>query len=124
MEKISTSGAPAAAGPYSQAIRHRSLVFTAGQIPIDPRTNDLAGDDIEKQSVQVLENLKEVLKASGSSLGRALKVTVYLSDMENYQKMNEVYAKYFTNRPARSTVQAARLPKDVLVEIDVIAACD
>lgn len=124
MEKVSTERAPKAVGPYSQAVKYNNMVFTAGQIAIDPRTNNLVESDIFKQTKQVLENLKAVLEASGSSLHRALKVTVYLSDMNNYSIMNDLYAQYFTNHPARSTVQVARLPKDVMVEMDVVAECD
>ncbi len=124
MEKVSTENAPAAVGPYSQAVKYNGLVFTAGQIAIDPKTNELVKGDIEAQTTRVLENLKAVLLASGSSMEKALKVTVYLKDINDYKKMNEVYAKYFTNKPARSTVEVARLPKDVLVEIDAIAECD
>lgn len=124
MEKISTEKAPKAAGPYSQAVRYNKMVFTAGQIAIDPATNKVVEADIFMQTRQVLENLKSVLEASGSSMQRALKVTVYLSDMNNYAIMNDLYAQYFTNNPARSTVQVSRLPKDVLVEMDAVAECD
>jgi 2-iminobutanoate/2-iminopropanoate deaminase len=122
---IETTNAPKAIGPYSQAVVHNGLVYVSGQIPLDPATNALAADDIASQTAQVLENLRAVLEAAGSSLERVLKTTVYLRDMDEFPHMNEVYAKYFTaNWPARATVQAARLPKDVRVEIDCIASVD
>ncbi|RME55683.1 MAG: RidA family protein [Deltaproteobacteria bacterium] len=119
---ISTDRAPAAIGPYSQAIRAGNLVFTAGQIPIDPQRGELVEGDITAQTEVVLKNLAAVLEAAGSSLDRAVKVTVFLADMNDFAKMNEVYARYFSgSKPSRSTVEVARLPKDVRVEIDVIA---
>src|SRR5690348_501052 len=111
---IATASAPKAIGPYSQAVIHNGMVFLSGQIPIDPSTNQLIEGDIAAQTERVLENVKAVLEASGSSLGQVLKTTVFLKDMGNFPKMNEVYSKYFsTNPPARSTVEAARLPRDV-----------
>jgi 2-iminobutanoate/2-iminopropanoate deaminase len=122
---IETANAPKAIGPYSQAVVHNGMVYASGQIPLDPATNDLVNDNITIQTTQVLENLKAVLEAAGSSLERVLKTTVYLRDMDEFPLMNEVYGKYFTSSwPARATVQAARLPKDVRVEIDCIASVD
>jgi 2-iminobutanoate/2-iminopropanoate deaminase len=122
---IETANAPKAIGPYSQAVVHNGMVYASGQIPLDPATNDLVNDNITIQTTQVLENLKAVLEAAGSSLDRVLKTTVYLRDMDEFPLMNEVYGKYFTSSwPARATVQAARLPKDVRVEIDCIASVD
>lgn len=121
IKTIETKNAPEAIGPYSQAKKVGNLIFTSGQIAIDPKTNKLIEGDIEIQTKQVLENLKAVLEAAGSSLDNAVKVTVFLADMNDFGKMNAVYAEYFKNKPARSTVQAARLPKDVRIEIDAIA---
>lgn len=120
---ISTPGAPTPVGPYQQAVRIGNLVFTAGQIPLDPRTNQVVGLRIEDQTQRVLENLKAILEAAGSSLDRVVKTTVYLRDMNDFPAMNGVYAGYFQagTAPARSTVQVARLPKDVAVEIEAIA---
>ncbi|MDP2908478.1 MAG: RidA family protein [Nanoarchaeota archaeon] len=118
---VETEKAPKAIGPYSQAKVVGKFVFTSGQIPINPKTNELVTGDIEIQVKQVLENLKAVLEAAGSSLDDAVKVTVYLADMNDFMKLNEVYAQYFKNKPARSTVQVVRLPKDVRIEMDVIA---
>lgn len=119
---ISTTGAPAAIGPYSQAIVSNGLAFLSGQIPLDPTTGALIEGGIEAQTARVLDNLKAVLEAAGSSLGAVVKTTVYLKDMSEFAAMNAVYARYFTdNPPARATVEAARLPKDVRVEIDCIA---
>jgi len=118
---IATDTAPQAIGPYSQAVIHNGLAYLSGQIPID-LTGTLAGGDIAAQTEKVLENLQAVLEASGSSLDRVLKVTVYLADMNDFAGMNEVYGRFFTaNPPARAAIQAARLPKDVLVEMDAIA---
>jgi 2-iminobutanoate/2-iminopropanoate deaminase len=117
-----TTSAPAAIGPYSQAIVANGLVFVSGQIPLDPQTNQLVEGDIAAQTHRVLNNLQAVLAAAGSSLEKALKTTVFLADMADFSRMNEIYATYFTEiPPARATVQAARLPRDVRVEIDVIA---
>jgi 2-iminobutanoate/2-iminopropanoate deaminase len=119
---ISTKDAPQAIGPYSQAIRANGLVFVSGQVAIDPATQQVIHGDITAQTDRVLKNLDGVLKAAGSSLEKVVRSTVFLKDMEDFGAMNEVYGRYFkANPPARSTVQAARLPKDVLVEIDVIA---
>jgi 2-iminobutanoate/2-iminopropanoate deaminase len=120
---ISTEQAPKAIGPYSQAVVLNGVAYLSGQIPLDPTTGQLVEGDIAAQTERVLQNLKAVLEASGASLESVLKTTVFLKDMADFPKMNEVYAKYFsTNPPARSTVQAARLPRDVSVEIDAIAS--
>ena len=120
---ITTDGAPAAIGPYAQGVRAGNFVFTAGQGGLDPVTGQIVPGGIKEQTARTLENLKAVLEAGGSSLGQAVKVTVYLKDMNDFAAMNEVYARYFAAAPpARSTVQAARLPKDALVEIEVIAS--
>lgn len=119
---ISTGSAPKAIGPYSQAIRAAGLLFLSGQIPLDPATGAMVEGDIAKQSERVLENLKGLLTAAGSSLARAVKTTVFLKDMNDFAAMNEVYGRYFPeDPPARSTVEAARLPKDARLEIDLIA---
>lgn len=123
MEKIETDKAPPAIGPYSQAIKVGSLLFTAGQIALSPETKELVEGGIKEQTKQVFSNLKAVLEAAGSSPDKAIKVTVFLKDMNDFAKMNEIYAEFFKNKPARSTVEVARLPKDVLIEIDVIAEC-
>jgi 2-iminobutanoate/2-iminopropanoate deaminase len=120
---IATENAPRAIGPYSQAVSHNGLLFLSGQIPLDPATGQLVEGDIAAQTGRVIENLKAVLEAAGSSLDQVLKTTVYLKDMGEFAKMNEVYGKYFpTASPARATVEVARLPRDVRVEIDAIAA--
>jgi len=119
---ISTKDAPQAIGPYSQAIRANGFVFTSGQIAIDPATQQVAAEDIGAQTERVLKNLSEVLEAAGSGLGKVVRTTVFLKNMNDFAAMNQVYAKYFSSAPpARSTVEVARLPKDVLVEIDAIA---
>ena len=121
-EAVFTSAAPAAIGPYSQAIRAGSLLFVSGQIPLDPDTATLVEGDITVQTHRVFRNLAGILEAAGSSLDRVLRATVYLADMNDFTAMNDVYATYFTSpAPARSTIQAGRLPKDARVEIDVIA---
>jgi 2-iminobutanoate/2-iminopropanoate deaminase len=119
---ISTDRAPKAIGPYSQAVISNGWVFLSGQIPLDPASGQIVDGDIAAQTVRVFENLKAVLEAAGSSLDRVVKTTVFLKDMGEFARMNEVYATYFpANAPARSTVEAARLPRDVRVEIDCIA---
>lgn len=119
---ISTDGAPKAIGPYEQAMRVDGLVFTAGQIPLDPKTGNLVEGGIVPQTRRVLENLKAVLAAGGSSLDRVVKATVFLKNMSDFPAMNEVYAEYFGgSKPARSTVGVAELPRGALVEIDLIA---
>jgi 2-iminobutanoate/2-iminopropanoate deaminase len=122
-EVISTEKGPKAIGPYSQAIKANGFVFTAGQIALDPTTGKIIEGDVAQQTVRVLDNLKAIVEAAGSSLDRAVKATVYLKDMGDFAAMNEVYGRYFSaNPPARSTVEAARLPRDVRVEIDLIVA--
>ena len=119
---IATDTAPKAIGPYSQAIRSAGLLFLAGQIPLDPATMQLVEGDIAKQTERVLENIKAILAAAGSSLDRVVKTTVFLKDMNEFAAMNEVYGRYFAqNPPARSTVEAARLPRDARIEVEVIA---
>lgn len=123
LERVQTDGAPAAIGPYNQAIRMGDLVFTAGQIPLDPASMELVEGGIAEQTERVLQSLKEILLEAGASLETVVKTTVYLADMDEFAAMNEVYGKYFSkHKPARSTVEVARLPKDVRVEIDAIAA--
>jgi 2-iminobutanoate/2-iminopropanoate deaminase len=120
-EIISTEKAPSAIGPYSQAVKTGNMVFISGQIPIDPATGNFVSDDVAAQTEQVLRNLSAVLEAAGSSLNNVVKTTVFLADMNDFAVMNEVYAKYFSeNKPARATVQAARLPRDARVEIEAI----
>jgi len=119
---IATDQAPQAIGPYSQAIRAQGLIFTSGQIAIDPATAKVVGGDVSVQTDRVLKNLAAILQASGTGLERVLRCTVFLKNMGDFAAMNEVYGRYFKQTPpARSTVEVARLPKDVLVEIDVIA---
>ncbi len=121
-EIISTENAPGAIGPYSQAIKAGGLVFCSGQIPIDPATGNFVSDNVSEQTDQVLKNLSAVLEAAGSSLDGVVKTTVFLADMNDFGEMNEVYGRYFdSNKPARATVQAARLPRDARVEIECIA---
>ena len=121
-EVIATDEAPKAIGPYSQAIKANGFVFVSGQIPLDPATQQLVDGDVAAQTERVLQNLSGILKAAGSSLDRVVKAGVYLKNMSDFAAMNEVYGSYFTQSPpARATVEVARLPKDVLVEIDVIA---
>ncbi len=122
MEFVATDRAPAAIGPYSQAVIAGSLVFTAGQIALDPETAEVVGSDIETQTERVFANLQAVLDAAGVGLPNVVKTTVFLKDMADFAAMNQVYAKHFgDHRPARSAIQAAQLPKNVLVEIDAIA---
>ena len=119
---ISTPLAPAAIGPYSQAIRSGNLVFVSGQIPLDPQTGNIVEGDAAVQTARVLQNLSAILEAAGSSLGQVLKTTVYLRDLADFAMMNEVYARFFDDTPpARAAVEVARLPRNVSVEIDLIA---
>jgi 2-iminobutanoate/2-iminopropanoate deaminase len=119
---IATEQAPKAIGPYSQAIRAAGFVFTSGQVAIDPATQQVIAGDVAAQTERVMKNLTALLEASGSSLQKVVRSTVFLKNMGDFAAMNEVYGRYFTQTPpARSTVEVARLPKDVLVEIDVIA---
>ena len=125
MNIIATPSAPPAIGPYSQAIVHNGMAYLSGQIPLDPATVQVIEGDIGAQTERVLENLAAVLAACGSSLGKVVKTTVFLKDMGEFAAMNAVYARYFaTNPPARSTVEVARLPRDVRVEIECIAIVD
>jgi 2-iminobutanoate/2-iminopropanoate deaminase len=122
LKRVQTDLAPHAIGPYSQAIVSNGLVFTAGQIPLDPANGELVGGDIRQQTGRVLDNLKAILHAAGASLQTVVKTTVYLADMSEFGAMNEVYTSHFgEHKPARSTVQAARLPRDVKIEIDAVA---
>ena len=121
-EVITTDHGPKAIGPYSQAIRANGFVFISGQIPLDPKTQQLVEGDIARQTERVMENLKGIVEAAGSSIDKAVKTTVFLADMGEFAAMNEVYGRYFPkNAPARATVQVARLPRDVRVEIELIA---
>ena len=121
-EIIATDKAPAAIGPYSQAVKVGNLLFTSGMIPIDPATNTLVEGGIEVQAERALENVKALLEASGTSLDKVIKTVVFIKNMDDFAKVNEIYAKYFTeNFPARSCVEVARLPKDVLIEMEAIA---
>ena len=121
MEKIYTKNAPDAIGPYSQAVVVNGLVFTSGQIAINPASGNVEAETIETQTEQVCTNLKNVLEAAGSSLEKAVKTTCFLKDMNDFAAFNAVYGKYFTEKPARSCVAAKQLPNDVLVEVEVIA---
>ena len=121
IKKISTADAPAAIGPYSQAIEYGDMIFTSGQIPINPSTGNVEAVTIEEQAEQVMKNLGAVLKAAGSDYEKAIKTTCFLADMGDFAAFNGVYAKYFTQKPARSCVAVKTLPKGVLVEVEVIA---
>ena len=121
MKVISTEKAPAAIGPYSQAIVINGMVFTSGQIPLNPATGEIMGTTVEEQAEQVMNNLGEVLMAAGSSYEKAVKTTCFLADMGDFGAFNEVYGKYFTGKPARSCVAVKTLPKNVLCEVEVIA---
>lgn len=121
-EIISTESAPGAIGPYSQAVKAGNMVFCSGQIPIDPATGEFVSNDVAAQTEQVLKNLTAVLEAAGAGLNDVVKTTVFLADMNDFAAMNEVYARYFDeNKPARATVQAARLPRDARIEIECVA---
>jgi 2-iminobutanoate/2-iminopropanoate deaminase len=120
-EVIATDKGPKAIGPYSQAIKANGFIYTAGQIPFDPATGQLIEGDVAAQTGRVMENLKAIVEAAGSSLDNTVKATVFLKDMGDFSAMNEVYGRYFTkNPPARSTVEVSRLPRDVRVEIDLV----
>ena len=124
-QSVSTQSAPAAIGPYSQAIRAGSLLFVSGQIPLDPATGSLVDGDISAQTHRVFKNLAAILEAAGASFDHVVRATVYLADMNDFAIVNEVYGTYFSSpAPARATVQAARLPRDARVEIDVIAVIE
>lgn len=121
-EIITTTKAPAAIGPYSQAIKLGNMIYTSGMIPLVPETMQIVEGGVQQQTKQVLENLKVLLESAGSSLENVIKTTVFIKDMNEFPKINEIYAEYFNSlQPARSCVEVARLPKDVLVEIEVIA---
>lgn len=124
MKAVSTAAAPAAIGPYSQAVITGGLVFTSGQIPLDPATGEVIGSDITAQAKQVMTNLGEVLKEAGSGFEKAVKTTCFLDKMEDFAAFNEVYGAYFTGKPARSCVAVKTLPKNVLCEVEVIAEID
>lgn len=121
LKKVTTATAPAAIGPYSQAIVCGNMVFTSGQIPINPASGNIEAVTIEEQAEQVMKNLGEVLKAAGSSFEKAVKTTCFLADMGDFAAFNGVYANYFTTKPARSCVAVKTLPKNVLVEVEVVA---
>ncbi len=123
-KKIYTEKAPQAIGPYSQAVVHGGLVYTSGQIAINPATGSVEATDIEGQTEQIMKNLGEVLKAAGASFDTAIKTTCFLADMNDFGKFNEIYGKYFTSKPARSCVAVKTLPKNVLAEGEVIAAVE
>lgn len=121
-KEVSTQEAPAAIGPYSQAIVHNGLVYCSGQIPLDPRSGQLISGSIEEETHQVMKNLRAVLQAGGSDLNGIIRTTIYLQNLENFAKVNEVYASYLSKPfPARATVQVAKLPRGASVEIDAIA---
>lgn len=122
MHKIQTANAPAAIGPYAQAIVHKGLIYTSGQIPINPATGNIEATDIAGQTEQIMKNLQAVLEAAGSSLNRVIKTTCFLHDINDFAAFNEVYARYITETPARSCVGNLNLPKGVLAEVEVIAA--
>jgi len=124
MNKIHTDKAPAAVGPYSQAIKINGMVFTSGQIALDPATGDIVGTDIKTQAQQVMKNLMEVLKAAGTEQKNTVKTTCFLSSMDDFADFNEVYAQYFTEAPARSCVAVKTLPKNVLCEVEAIAVVE
>lgn len=119
---ISTDKAPAAIGPYSQGIILDNIVFTSGQIPIDPQNGQIKGETIEEQTEQVMKNIQAILAEAGTDMSRAVKTTCFLADMDDFAKFNEIYGKYFTTKPARSCVAVKTLPKNVLCEVEVIAA--
>lgn len=121
-KQIKTSSAPAAIGPYSQAILVENFIFTSGQLPIDPKTGEMVEDDIEKQTLQSLENIKNILNSNDLNMNNIIKTTIFLSDLNNFDKVNSIYKNYFDNfPPARSCIEVSRLPKNSLIEIEVIA---
>lgn len=124
MKVVYTEKAPAAIGPYSQAIILNDILFTSGQIPVDPATGEIAGDTIQAQAEQVMNNLDAVLTEAGTSFANAVKTTCFLADMGDFAAFNEIYGKYFVNKPARSCVAVKTLPKNVLCEVEVIAAIE
>ena len=124
MQKIHTEHAPAAIGPYSQAVKANGFVFTSGQIALDPATGAVVAGGIAEQTARICENLKAVLAAAGSSLNKVVKTTCFLADMNDFAVFNEVYGQYFTEKPARSCVAVKALPKNVLAEVEAVALCD
>ena len=122
LKPIQTENAPAAIGPYSQAVCHQGLLYTSGQIPIDPKTGNLIEGDIKAQAERVCQNLAAVLEASGTGFDSVIKTTCFLADMNDFAAFNEVFGRYFTSKPARSTVAVRTLPKNALCEIDLIAS--
>lgn len=124
MKKIHTEKAPAAIGPYSQAVVHNGVLYTSGQVPLDPVTGEIVGSDIQSQANQVLKNLEQILKEAGTNFSKVIKTTCFLADMKDFAAFNEVYASYITEKPARSCVAVKELPKQVLVEVEVIAAIE
>lgn len=120
-EKIATNNAPNAIGPYSQAVKCNNMLYTSGQIALNPKTNSIEATTIEEQTRQVCENLKAVVEATGSSMDKVVKTTCFLADMNDFAKFNEIYAEYFTSKPARSCVAVKELPKSVLCEVELIA---
>ena len=120
-EKVSTKNAPDAIGPYTQAVKSSGLLFTSGQIPLDPATNTVQAQTIEAQAEQVCKNLKAVVEAAGTTMDKVVKTTCFLADMNDFAAFNEVYGKYFTSNPARSCVAVKTLPKNVLCEVELIA---
>ena len=124
-ETIHTENAPAAIGPYSQAVKHNGVLYVSGQIPLDPKTMEFAGSDIASQAQQSFKNLKAIVEAAGSNLHNTLKLNIFLSDLEDFGTVNEIMKEYFVEPfPARATLQVARLPKDALIEMDAIVAID
>ena len=124
MKKIHTEKAPAAIGPYSQAVVHNGVLYTSGQVPLDPVTGEIVCSDIQSQANQVLKNLEQILKEAGTDFSKVIKTTCFLADMKDFAAFNEVYASYITEKPARSCVAVKELPKQVLVEVEVIAAIE
>lgn len=124
MKKIHTEKAPAAIGPYSQSVVHNGVLYTSGQVPLDPVTGEIVGGDIQSQANQVLKNLEQILKEAGTDFSKVIKTTCFLADMKDFAAFNEVYASYITEKPARSCVAVKELPKQVLVEVEVIAAIE
>lgn len=124
MNKIHTEKAPAAIGLYSQAVVYNYILYTSGQVPLDPVTGEIVGNDILEQAKQVMKNLEQILKEAGTDFSKVIKTTCFLADMKDFAAFNEVYASYITEKPARSCVAVKELPKQVLVEVEVIAAID
>jgi len=122
MKEISTDRAPAAIGPYSQAVETGNMIFTSGVIPVDPKTGEISGNDAAEQAEQAFNNLKALLEESGSGMDRVVKTTVFIKNMDDFSRINEVYARHFFKPyPSRSCVEVARLPKDVLIEVEAVA---